>query len=276
MLLYDDAYATTPAPAGTQGCLVYVGGDTPHPWTDQDIANQHVRYLLPVWVRSNMAGTPQGDADLLIAWLKAHKAPAGISVVLDLEMQVNPGYVIEFGKTLHAAGFRVLVYGSKSTLFGNPVLDGYFVADYTGSPHVMTGTKITQFEDGPSYDLDDVASGVVLWDTSTPDPAVPVPGPPPVPSPTPLEVAVAQTCVFNTADKNQQVFYVDANGIMQHAYWQPAGAWTHETLSSGWQPGSDLVAAQSSGGVYQVWGVLADGSRAQIYWSGTAWVTQPL
>lgn len=181
MILYDDAYATTPAPPGTQGCLVYVGGDTPHPWTDQDIANQHVLYLLPTWVRSNLGGSPQADGQGMIAWLRAHKAPAGISTVLDLETQVNPGYVIQYGAEMHAAGFRVLVYGSKSTLFGNPRLDGYFVADYTDTPHVMAGTVVTQFENTPAFDLDDVASGVVLWRTSTPDPAVPVPGPTPPP-----------------------------------------------------------------------------------------------
>jgi hypothetical protein len=214
MLLYDDAYASTPAPAGTQGCLVYVGGDTPHPWTDADIARQGVKYLLPTWVRSNMGGTPQADGQRMIAWLRAHKAPAGISTALDLETQVNPGYVIQYGAELHAAGFKVLVYGSKSTLFGNPKLDGYYVADYTGVPHVMAGTVVTQFENTPAFDLDDVASGVVLWDTGFPDPAVPVPGPTPPPG-EPMSLTPADLAAID--DKIQHALTVVLYGDSQAA-----------------------------------------------------------
>ena len=237
MILYDDAFANTPAPANAQGCLVYVGGDTPHPWTDEDIAKQGVRYLLPTWVRSNMGGTPQADGQKMIAWLRAHKAPVGISTVLDLETQVNPGYVLQYAAELHAAGYKVLPYGSKSTLFGNPKVDGFFVADYTGVAHLVAGTVITQFENNPGYDLDDVASGVVLWDTGIPDPAVPVPGPTPT-SVTAEEDDIVSSILINNV---LHVFYLDANGDLVHRFFD----YTNRTWAVETNPGGPVPAPKA-------------------------------
>ncbi len=53
------------------------------------------------------------------------------------------------------AGFYAWVYGSASTVFGNPSADGYWVADYAGIgpflyPHRFV--KATQYDNGPNYD----------------------------------------------------------------------------------------------------------------------------
>ena len=85
---------------------------------------------------------------------------------------------------------------------------------------------------------------------------------------------IAPPCTF-TLNGVQQAFYVDANGRLQHHY-APAGrAWIGETVGSGWDPDSGL-AYDDTTGVPQVWGVQAGGKRAQCYWSGSQWVTQPL
>lgn len=176
--LFDAAHPNTKDPS-VDGFLVYIGGDTPHAWTDEEIAAAHGRYILPTYVRSNpQTHDPAGDAGQAVAWLKAHNAPKGIVVVLDLETAIDPAYVNGFGTQLHASGYKVWPYGSKSTLWRNPSLDGYFVADPTGKDHVLSGSVATQFSFNGSYDLDDVANSGVLWDrtaTVTPVPKMNAP-----------------------------------------------------------------------------------------------------
>lgn len=166
--LFDAAYPNSGDPH-VDGHLVYCGGDTPHVWTDAEIAAAPGRYLVPTFVRSNPSQCdPHVDSRSFIAWLQAHKAPAGITTVLDLETAVDPAYVTAFGADLHAAGFKVLPYGSRSTLFQNPQLDGYFVSDPTGRDHIVAGSVATQYAFAQSYDLDDFTPSVPLWDTTAP------------------------------------------------------------------------------------------------------------
>lgn len=167
-ILYDAAYAPAAAPAGAVGFLIYIGGDTPNPITTeaQIAAYGHLRYWLPVWVRSNPSqANALLDANQTLQWLIAHNAPPGIAVVLDLETAADFTYVSQYGTVLRSAGFKVWPYGSKSTLFSNPAVDGYFVADPTGVDHLVTGTIATQFYGNGSYDLEDIANTGVLWDT---------------------------------------------------------------------------------------------------------------
>ncbi len=162
--LFDAAYPG-PADPHVDGCLVYIGGDTPHVWTDAEVRNAPGRYRLPTYVRSDpWAADPAHDAGEALAWLQAHAVPKGRVVVLDLETAINAVYVNAFAAALHAAGFLVWEYGSRGTLFHNPRQDGYFVADPTGTPHLVVGTAATQFAADGAYDLDDVAETGALWD----------------------------------------------------------------------------------------------------------------
>ena len=105
-------------------------------------------------------------------------------------------------------------------------------------------------------------------------------GGPPTPAPTPpppeMPDMIAPPCVFNFDDGSQQVFYVTSGGSLAHHYWSAKRGWTAENLGGSWDPDTGLTAAVSSGGAYQVWGTLANGKRAQCYWTGQRWVTQPL
>ncbi|HEY2302996.1 MAG TPA: hypothetical protein VGH66_13950 [Acidimicrobiales bacterium] len=87
---------------------------------------------------------------------------------------------------------------------------------------------------------------------------------------------IAAPCTFDMDDGSQQLFYVDAGGRLVHWYWLAGRNWSSEGLSTGWDPDTSLAWHQSPGGSHQIWGVLADGKRAQCYWSGKAWITQPL
>jgi hypothetical protein len=116
---------------------------------------------------------------------------------------------------------------------------------------------------GPGFPIDEVlaaASG-----------GTPTPEPPPL-----LEVdMIAPPCTF-TMDDVQQAFYVDDDGILIHCYARPGQTWVKENLGVGWDPDSGLAHDVGYGGAAQVWGVMANGRRAQVYWSGRNWVTQPL
>lgn len=175
VILFDAAYPDPSHDPHENGALVYIGGDTPHVWSAAEDKAAYGRYRLPCYVRSNPGSANSAkDAAAAIAWLHANKVPAGRAVVLDLETAVDPVYVTGFAGKLHAAGYKVLPYGSKSSIFKNPKCDGYFVSDPTGVDHVVAGTVVTQYKFSGSYDLDDVTDIVpLLWDYNPPKPATP-------------------------------------------------------------------------------------------------------
>jgi hypothetical protein len=126
----DPAGKRLPADAG--GVAGYIGGDTPHVWTKSEWRRFGKMPKLPIYVRSN-EGNPVSDAGVALMRLYQIGATRGCAVALDLELRVDPPYVLEFGRILQFFGYRVLVYGSLSTVFRNPPLNGYWVAHYTGN-----------------------------------------------------------------------------------------------------------------------------------------------
>ena len=186
---YDAAYPLPAGLAGTDTVLIYMGGDTPHVWTPAEIAAQPERYRLPVWVRSYGGVSPQIDGNAAAAWLRSFNVPAGAAVVLDLEGLIDPTYVDGFGATLHAHGYKVLPYGEGSTLFSNPELDGYYLAE-PNATEIDPRCVATQYGYFGSYDLSWIAESVTLWDKEAQVP--PAPAPPP---PTPIQLGGTVLCV---------------------------------------------------------------------------------
>jgi hypothetical protein len=159
--MWDASTPPQTLPTGYDAAAGYVGGDTPHVWTLAEWRNLGSLPKLPIWVRSNpptgaTQAAAQGKADAFAALEQLYKigCPRGYTVALDLETAVSGALVNAFGSVMRWAGFYVWVYGSKSTVFGNPGLDGYWVADYTGQPHFATGPDVraTQWTDGPAID----------------------------------------------------------------------------------------------------------------------------
>jgi len=174
---YDAAYPLANPPA-TDVVLIYSGGNATHIWTAAEIAAQKARFRLPCWVRSNpVQANSVLDANAMVAWLHAHKVPAGVATVLDLETAVAPAYVNSYASILHAAGYRVLPYGSTSTLFNNPKCDGYFSAE-PGAKSIDARCVATQYGYEGTYDLSWIEDTVSLWDTAPP---APKPKPKPLP-----------------------------------------------------------------------------------------------
>ena len=99
--------------------------------------------------------------------------------------------------------------------------------------------------------------------------------PTPEPEPEPEESdMIPAPCSF-ILNGNQQAMWIDDGGHLVHAYAPPGKGWTKENLGGGWNPDSGLsVGAGAGGAPDRVFGVKADGKRAQCYWSGSQWVTQ--
>lgn len=167
--MYDAAYP--PADPHLDVCAFYIGGDTPHVWSDQEIAGQSARWRLPIYTCSNPASrNPTVDAATAIAWLRAHGVPAGSALALDYETAVDAAYLIGFDRQIVPAGWRTLLYGSLSTVKQNPLPSaGYWTASWNGIAHLDTGAAATQWASdtmlGKPYDLSEVSDSLVLWDT---------------------------------------------------------------------------------------------------------------
>lgn len=166
LTICDSAYPLARPPV-TDVTAVYIGGDTPHPWTGQEISAQKSRYILPVFVRSDPPG-PGAAAD--VAEAVRRLGEIGIKgrylVAWDAETSADPAYTAEVSRLMTAAGYMLMDYGSLSTVTGNKNPDGwYWTADWTGQPHLDPGAEATQYEDAGPYDLSLIRTAMerYLW-----------------------------------------------------------------------------------------------------------------
>ncbi len=171
--MFDSAYPPT-SPPKWEAVAGYIGGNTPHVWTDQEWAAQPARWRLPIFVRSH-DGDPLADAHASIVWLVRHEVPRGVTLALDYETRVDAAYLAAFDRAVTDAGWRVMVYGSRDFVLRNPKPSGgYWVAEWTGSPHLYPGSAATQWSGsgpfGGAYDPNLVADSTPLWDTKQEDP----------------------------------------------------------------------------------------------------------
>jgi hypothetical protein len=112
---------------------------------------------LPIYV-ATMNGT--NDANASLEQLKGLGVPfhQGKYVAYDLETRVDRSCVGAYGALMQHYGFKVLVYGSASTVFNNPQLNGYWVADYVQHRFMYShmGVRMTQCIEGELYDVSTV------------------------------------------------------------------------------------------------------------------------
>jgi Domain of unknown function (DUF1906) len=147
-------------PAGAPEATVfgfYIGGDTPHVWTKEQVNNAQPAYGLPYFVRSNpptsnAASQAQTDAMAAAEALSEFGIPEGYAIVLDLETAVAPDYVEAFAKYL--PNYKVGVYGSEDFVFGNAHVASFVIAANDGAKSPVKGAAGTQFSFDGQYDLD--------------------------------------------------------------------------------------------------------------------------
>lgn len=158
----------------------YIGypAATPHVWSKEDWDSQPCRYRLPIFVPSFFAGLGWDsvrDPQSAASSLAVIGCPQGSYIGLDMETQVQPSYVQLFIQEMNHRGFGVLVYGSKNYVLQNLIPVGsaanFWVADWTGTPHLYGGSGATQYGSvqgaGFDYDLNLIADNIPLWDTQT-------------------------------------------------------------------------------------------------------------
>ena len=149
----------------------YIGGETPHVWTDAEWAATGTRWRLPIFVRvPPTTRDPRDDAARAITWLRAHDVPKGVCMCLDYETAIDATYLKAFDAAIAAAGWKVMVYGTRRTVLSNPrPSGGYWDAQWTNVPHLNAGSAATQYGGdttlGQPYDASLVADSTPLWDT---------------------------------------------------------------------------------------------------------------
>jgi hypothetical protein len=149
----DSAFATNISQSWAGAVAGYYGGPNAyHVWSPGDWKRFRANRKLPIWV-AGLDG--RGEGETAAAALRALGVPGHVYTAVDMENRVDKTYLQHFGDRLQAAGYKVFVYGSVSSVFGNPSLNGYWVADYAGTgafmynhPHV----RATQYATGPEYD----------------------------------------------------------------------------------------------------------------------------
>jgi len=170
--MWDAAFPPA-SPPKWEAVAGYIGGNTPHVWTDQEWARQQARWRLPIFTRSH-DGDPSADAAHAVRWMTAHHVPKGVCVALDFETRVDATYLHAFDAAIIRAGWKAMVYGSKQAVLRNPKPSGgYWAAEWTNVPHLVPGTAATQYGSdvtlGTQYDASLVADSTPLWDTHKED-----------------------------------------------------------------------------------------------------------
>lgn len=127
----------------------YIGGQTPHIWTDREIGQLTSRWALPIFVNVRQGESAAADATYIIDWLRSHGWDRGSTVAVDTEAVIEPGYLAALDQHVGAAGWLLMDYQSKVAVAGNPVTSGgRWVADWTGQPHLRDGDNATQYLPG--------------------------------------------------------------------------------------------------------------------------------
>src|SRR5207302_11011110 len=118
----DSAFATNIDQAWTGAVAGYYGGPSAfNIWSPGDWKQFAGNRKLPIWV-AGLDGA--GEGKTAIHALRALGVPAGAYTAVDMENRVDKTYVDNFGHTVQAAGYTVWVYGSASSVFSNPRLNG--------------------------------------------------------------------------------------------------------------------------------------------------------
>lgn len=158
--MFDASTPPAVAPPGFSVVAGYLGGHTPHTWTAAEWGRFRHMKMLPIWVPGPAVNIPENAVADAFAILEAAynlRVPHGSPIVLDMETAEAPSFDKALESVINWAGYRLWVYGSKSTIAANPVLStfgGYWVADYTGVPHFtgLAAERACQWISGPHWD----------------------------------------------------------------------------------------------------------------------------
>jgi hypothetical protein len=149
----DAAFATNISQSWTGAVAGYYGGPNAfHVWAAAGWKRFAANRKLPIWVAGNDGAREGSQA---VRALRRLGVPSGVFTAVDMETRVDQPYLAAFGHALQETGYRVWVYGSASSVFRNPALNGYWVADYAGIGPFMydhVQVRATQYASGQEFD----------------------------------------------------------------------------------------------------------------------------
>lgn len=162
---------------GVDTVAFYLGGWTPHVWTQTQINAQSVYWMMPIWVYNpNTPGATQGNADgkAAVSAMKSVGVATGARIAVDMESSIDEPYLAAFRNVIGPAGYHLMVYGGPSTVFQNWPQNqngpggGWWVADWTFQPHLYNhagvwATQWTNPQNPPPWDQSVTADLTELW-----------------------------------------------------------------------------------------------------------------
>lgn len=200
-----------------RGNAFYIGGDTPHIWTKEQIVRQANAFRLPIWVynpEKHGAASAVIDSAECVKALREIGVPSGKLVALDMETFIDPEYTKAFSDGITDSGYKYLLYESASDTsnFVGPI--GRWDADWTGKRHINDGSWGTQYADstqlGHPFDISAVSSVDDLWNIKADQNP-----PPPIPKPTPKSYVIGGELKITYSDGVTQSLIVSAPGILK-------------------------------------------------------------
>lgn len=174
-----DAAWPPAAPPDVEFVAGYIGGGTPHVWSDTEwataLARSSAPWRLPIFVRvPPTTRDPVAEANFSADWADDHGQPKGSLIALDYETAVNAAYLSAFDTQIVKRGYATIVYGSRSFVLQNPKPSGgYWTATWNNVPHLDAGAAMTQYGGdvtlGQPYDLNVASDEAHLWNTTGDD-----------------------------------------------------------------------------------------------------------
>ena len=154
----------------------YIGGDTPHIWTEAEWNAQSAKFRLPVYTASNRADSVDAagvDAWNIIHALNSLGVPHGKSVAVDIETAVYTTYLEALD--LFLGEWNLLTYGSLSTLLKCSITSGgRWTGDWTdnietaikldGTEHISALQFASAQMLGKTYDMSVIEESIPLWE----------------------------------------------------------------------------------------------------------------
>lgn len=131
--MYDTAYPPA-IPPHWYAVAGYIGGDTPHVWTEAEWHAQHASFRLPIFTADNRVNSPASaadDAPEILVKLEELGVPHGVTYAIDGETRIFPAYLEELDEL--TSPYLLMDYGSLSYVTSNPVTSGgRWAARWTG------------------------------------------------------------------------------------------------------------------------------------------------
>lgn len=167
-----DAATPPPIPPHWHVAAGYIGGDTPHVWTEAEWDAQWSPCRLPIFVHTgaDTSADAESDARSIVDALHRLRVPRNASVVVDTETGTYHTYLTVLSERLWAERYSLINYGSLSFVTQNAKTHGgRWAADWTGVLEMAPGDDIVATQCisaaqlGRPYDMSVIDGNVPLW-----------------------------------------------------------------------------------------------------------------